>query len=149
MNTEYLAHSVGCAHLLTVLWCFESSPALLKLTEGWIDCVTRDLWKLFEKSILHLWLFAFCFPFPSWKDFLKLNISVPCTPHWCTFPQNCKCWKVVSPKCLFSMHLLWSEDADSVLDPPWIWNGFSHVHCWGQGAGGEARGGVLRFIFFN
>lgn len=144
MNTEYLVHSVGCAHLLTVLWCSESSPALLKLSEGWIDCVTRDLWKFFEKSIFHLWLFAFCFPFPSWKGFLELNISVPCIPQWCTFPQNCRCCKVVSPD-------VWDADSVLLLAPPRICSDFSHVEHWGRGQEGKQEEGCcpLFLFFFN
>lgn len=103
MNTEYLVHSVGCAHLLTVLWCFESSHALLKLTEGWIDCVTRDLWKCLKKVYSTCDYLPFASHFPLERIFSNLIFLFPCIPHWHTFPQNWKCPKVVSPKYLLSM----------------------------------------------
>lgn len=44
MNTDYHVHSVDCFHLLTVRYdAFESSPALLKIAEGYIDRITHDL----------------------------------------------------------------------------------------------------------
>lgn len=150
MNTEYLVHSVGCAHLLTVLWCFQSSPALLKPTEGWIECVTRDLWKFFEKSIFHLWLFAFCFPFPSWKGFIELTVSVPLHSSLCTSLRAGSA-EAVSPRCCSVVGMLTQCCCGCSMELEWLQPPHPcHGDCWGQGQ--EGKQGIEccpLFVSFN